>query len=62
MNHNIDISSDSAHFMYLRYGSLNGSYFIHLLMKMEPIRSSETSATKNQTPENHPKKNSLQFV
>ena len=28
-------------------------------MKMEPISSSETSATKNQTPGNHPKKNSL---
>jgi len=34
--------------------------FIHLPMKMEPIRSSETSATMNQTPGNHPKKNSLQ--
>jgi len=29
---------------------------------MEPIRSSETSATKNQTPGNHPKKNSLQLI
>ena len=37
------------------------NYFINLPMKMEPIRSYETSDTKNQTPENHPKKNSLQY-
>ena len=35
------------------------SYFIHLPMKMEPIVSSETSATKSQTPGNYPKRNKL---
>ena len=30
-------------------------------MKMEPIRSSETSAIKTQTPGNYPKKNILQI-
>jgi len=34
-------------------------YFIHLPMKMEPIVSSETSATKSQTPGNYPKRNKL---
>jgi len=33
--------------------------FIHLPMKMEPIVSSETSATKSQTPGNYPKRNKL---
>ena len=32
------------------------TFFIHLPMKMEPIRSSETSAIKTQTPGNYPKK------
>ena len=31
------------------------AFFIHLPMKMEPIRSSETSAIKTQTPGNYPK-------
>jgi hypothetical protein len=41
---------------------LIGSIFIgiHLPMKMEPIRSSETLAIKNQTPGNYPKRNILQ--
>ena len=38
------------------------TFFIHLPMKMEPIRSSETSAIKTQTPGNYPKRNILQFV
>ena len=33
------------------------TFFIHLPMKMEPIRSSETSAIKTQTPGNYPKRN-----
>ena len=32
------------------------TFFIHLPMKMESIRSSETSAIKTQTPGNYPKK------
>ena len=36
------------------------TFFIHLPMKMEPIRSSETSAIKTQTPVNYPKRNILQ--
>ena len=35
--------------------------FIHLPMKMEPIRSSETSAIKTQTPGNYPKRIILQL-
>jgi len=35
------------------------TYFIHLPMKMEPIVSSETSAIRNQTPGNYPKRNKL---
>ena len=31
-------------------------------MKMEPIRSSETSAIKTQTPGNYPKRNILQCM
>ena len=31
-------------------------------MKMEPIRSSETSAIKTQTPGNYPKRNILQVI
>ena len=34
-------------------------FFIHLPMKMEPIVSSETSAIRNQTPGNYPKRNNL---
>ena len=37
------------------------TFFIHLPMKMEPIRSSETSAIKTQTPGNYPKSNILQL-
>jgi len=37
------------------------TFFIHLPMKMEPIRSSETSAVKTQTPGNYPKRNILQL-
>ena len=37
------------------------TFFIHLPMKMEPIRSSETSAIKTQTPGNCPKRNILQL-
>ena len=37
------------------------TFFIHLPMKMEPIRSSETSAIKTQTPGNYPKRNILQL-
>ena len=37
------------------------AFFIHLPMKMEPIRSSETSAIKTQTPGNYPKRNILQL-
>ena len=37
------------------------TFFIHLPMKMEPIRSSETSAIKTQTPGNYPKRNILQY-
>jgi len=37
------------------------TYFIHLPMKLEPIVSSETSATKSQTPGNYPKRNKLQL-
>ena len=36
-------------------------FFIHLPMKMEPIRSSETSAIKTRTPENYPKRKILQL-
>ena len=32
------------------------TFFIHVPMKMEPIRSSETSDIKTQTPGNYPKK------
>ena len=32
------------------------TFFVHLPMKMEPIRSSETSAIKTQRPRNYPKK------
>jgi hypothetical protein len=35
--------------------------FIHLPMKVEPIRSSETSSIKTQTPGNYPKRNILQL-
>jgi len=35
--------------------------YIHLPMKMEPIRSSETSAIKTQTPGNYSKRNTLQL-
>ena len=35
------------------------TFFVHLPMKMEPIRSSETSAIKTQTPGNYPKRNIL---
>jgi len=35
------------------------TFFIHLRMKMEPIVSSETSAIRNQTPGNYPKRNNL---
>ena len=34
---------------------------LHRPMKMEPIRSSETSAIKTQTPGNYPKRNILQL-
>ena len=37
------------------------TFFIQLPMKMEPIRSSETSAIKTQTPRNYPKRNILQL-
>ena len=37
------------------------TFFIHLPMKMEPIRSSETSAIKTQMPGNYPKRNILQL-
>ena len=37
------------------------TFFIHMPMKMEPIRSSETSAIKTQTPGNYPKRNILQL-
>ena len=37
------------------------TFFIHLPMKMECIRSSETSAIKIQTPGNYPKMNILQL-
>ena len=37
------------------------TFFIHLPMKMEPIRSSETSAIKTQTLGNYPKRNTLQL-
>ena len=37
------------------------TFFIHLPMKMEPIRSSETSAIKTQTPGNYPKRNVFQL-
>ena len=37
------------------------TFFIHLPMKMEPIRSSETSAIKTQTPGNYPKRNILHY-
>jgi hypothetical protein len=42
---------------------LIGSIFIGrwMKMKMEPIRSSETSAIKTQTPGNYPKRNILQL-
>ena len=38
------------------------TFFIHLPMKMELIRSSETSAIKTQTPGNYPKRNILQLT
>jgi hypothetical protein len=37
------------------------TFFIHLPMKMEPVRSSETSAIKTQTPGNYPKRYILQL-
>jgi hypothetical protein len=37
------------------------TFFIHLPMKMEPIRSSETSAIKTHTLGNYPKRNILQL-
>ena len=37
------------------------TFFIHLPMKMEPIRSSETSAIKTQTSGNYPKRNILKW-
>ena len=37
------------------------TFFIHLPMKMEPIRSSETSAIKTQTTGNYAKRNILQL-
>ena len=37
------------------------TFFIHLPIKMEPIRSSETSDVKTQTPGNYPKRNILQL-
>ena len=37
------------------------TFFIHLPMKIEPIRSSETSAIKTQTLENYAKRNILQL-
>ena len=45
-------------YMIVRLNS-NLFFFIHLPMKMEPIVSSETSATKSQTPGNYPKRNKL---
>ena len=38
------------------------TFFIHLPMKIEPIRSSETSTIKTQTPGNYPKRNILQLL
>ena len=38
------------------------TFFIHLPMKMEPIRSSETSAIKTQTPGNYPERNILPVI
>ena len=38
------------------------TYFIHQPMKMEPIVSSETSAIRNQTPENYPKRNNYNYM
>jgi len=35
------------------------SYFIHLPMKMELIEGTETSVIRTQTPENHPKENTI---
>ena len=37
------------------------TFFSHLPMKMEPIRISETSALKTQTPGNYPRRNILQL-
>ena len=37
------------------------TFFIRLPMKIEPIRSSETSVIKTQTPGNYPKRNILQY-
>jgi len=37
------------------------TYFTQLPMQLEPIVSSETSATKSQTPGNYPKRNKLQY-
>ena len=37
------------------------TFFIHLPMKMEPIRCSETSAIKTQTTGNYQKRNILQL-
>ena len=37
------------------------TFFIHLPMKMEPIRSNETSAIKTRTPGNYQKRNILQL-
>ena len=42
--------------------AFTGTFFIHIPMKMEPIRSSETSAIKTQTPGNYPKRNTLRVV
>ena len=38
------------------------AFFIHLPMKMEPIKSSEMSTIKTQTPGNYPKRNILQQI
>jgi len=36
---------------------MGGWYFIHLPMKLELIKCSETSAIRTQTPGNYPKEN-----
>ena len=47
--------------MYTLY-IMSLTFFIHLPMKMEPIRSSETWAIKTQTLGNYPKRNILQAI